>query len=76
MRFTRHREKIDSAAMLKFIRGFIESTGESPTLQQLANRYGVSITCVHDAILRLEEAGEITRTKGHKRIRISESKAA
>ena len=71
MRFTRHRDKIDSAAMLKFIRGFIEGNGESPTIQMLADRYGVSKTCVHDEIVRLEEAGEIVRTKGHKRIRIA-----
>ena len=48
-------------AILSFIRGYTLLHGESPTLQEIADRRGISKTTAHEFVSQLERKGAIRR---------------
>lgn len=56
------RGKATPEDMLKFIRGYIASNHEAPTIAEIGRRFNMTSTqSVHSTLTRLEQQGKITR---------------
>lgn len=61
--------------MMEAIVANIEKKGESPTLQELADKFGMEVPNVHSMLRKLETKGFITRERNaHRGITLMESK--
>lgn len=58
--------------ILDFIRGCIRSNGEAPLLKEIARRFELSITSVHQHLKKAEDKGWIKRSRRWRGIEIVE----
>lgn len=49
--------------LLDFIRGFLADHGYAPTLEEMADQFGISRVTIHERLRGLEERGVLKRTK-------------
>lgn len=58
---------------LKFIRGYIESNSEAPTIVEIGRQIGYRSTSdVHKVLVSLEREGRITRTRQWRSIKLAQ----
>jgi Mn-dependent DtxR family transcriptional regulator len=57
----KNKGSLDHEQTLSFIRGFIQGNGEAPTLKEIAKRFDVSESTVHEEIKVLESRGKLIR---------------
>ena len=60
--------------VLTFIRGYIQSNGQAPTITELGRKFNRSIGTIHETLCKLENKGVVKRIPNVSRgIRLTES---